>query len=278
MFQIAERIFNTPTVDPTLGSLQSAYPAYLLDSAYGVCCGVADATGTELQFGGVVTGRGNGAFSGEIAIARLWDPAVMDRLVALSNAYAARYDGNPYFEMLSIGESALPAWPGMSVPSLYQQVKRFYTAVATAWPHTMGRMVLNYTDTDSSMKAFIDLCLSLSNCVVGGPDPELPATGNITRAIQANEVFRGAECIGCTARDYRGVLAWVGEQEYLGFEDNWAQAPSALASYQKNVMQNSFMIWEALGARTPEVLAQINADNSVAIYACPQNFAGCSTN
>lgn len=278
MVQISERVFNTPAADPTVGYLVATYPAYLLTSAYGVCCGVLDATGTELQFGGVITGRGNGAFSGEIAIARLSDAAVMDRLIALSNAYAARYDGNPYFEMLSIGESAVPSWPGLSLPAMYDQIKRFYTAVATAWPHTMGRMVLNYTNSDPSMKDLIDACLSLSNCVVGGPDPELPATGNITRTIQANEIFRGAECSGCTPRDYRGVMAWVGEQQYLGLEDAWNQAPSAIAAYQKNTMRDSYMIWVGFSPRLSDILTQINADNSVAITACPKNFAGCNTN
>jgi hypothetical protein len=280
MVQLAERIFGSISSDPTAsGWLSAAYPAYILTSAYGGCCGARDPSGKELQFGGVVTAVANGtdAFNGEAAIARLWDPAVMDRLIALSNAYAARYDGDPYFEMLSIGESAVPAWPGFSPTSLWTQVKRFYTQMANAWPHTMGRMNLNYTDTDASMKDLIEVCLSLKNCVVGGPDPELPLP-NITRSITANEIFRGAACSGCIPRDYRGVLAWVGEQQYLGFEDNWHQDPSALAGYQNNTMRNSFMIWEALGPRWPEALAQINADNSVAIVSCPKNFAGCNTN
>jgi hypothetical protein len=278
MVQISERIFNTPSIDPSVAYLVGVYPAYLITSAYGVCCGVLDGTGTEMQFGGVITGRGGAALSGEIAIARLADPAVMDRLIALSNAYAARYDGNPYFEMLSIGESAVPNWPTLSLSGMYDQIKRFYTAVAAAWPHTMGRMVLNYTNSDPSMKDLIDTCFSLSNCVVGGPDPELPATGTILRGIQANEIFRGVSCSGCTPRDYRGVMAWVGEQQYLGLEDTWAQAPSAIASYQKNVMRNSFMIWVGFSPRVSDILAQINSDNSVGITACPQNFAGCNSN
>jgi hypothetical protein len=276
MVQIGERIFGTPSYTQSVSQLSASFPAYLLSSNYGVCCGVLDATGTELSFGGVVGSIANSDFYGEQAIARLWDPAVMDRLVALSTAYAARYDGNPYFEMVSIGESAVPPFPSFSAGGYYDQTKRFYTEFAKAWPHTMGRMNLNYVNGVSVMKDFFDLCVSLPNCVVGGPDPEIPLP-NITRQIQANEVFRGAECSGCAARDYRGVLAWVGEQQWLGLEDG-VKDTSLLTGYQKNTMHDSFMIWPDNSPRWPDVLAQINADNSVATVACPSNFVGCNTN
>ncbi len=277
MLHIEERIFGTASYTPTVASLSASYPAYLLSSNYGACCGVLDATGSELGFGGIVTATNGHDFYGEMAIARLWDSAVMDRLVALSKAYAARYDGNPYFEMLSIGESAVPPFPSAALAQLYAQLRRFYTEVANAWPHTMGRMLMNFTSTDSDMKNFIDLCLSLKNCVVGGPDPEIPLP-NITRQIQANEVFRGAECNGCVGTDYRGVVAWVGEQQWLGLEDTVKEDTSLLAGYQKGTMRNSFMIWPDNSPRWPDVLAQINADNSVGIVACPKNFVGCNTN
>jgi hypothetical protein len=275
MVQIAERIFGTPTYTQSVGQLSASFPAYLLTSNYGVCCGVLDATGTELSFGGVVGSTANSDFYGEQAIARLWDPAVMDRLIALSNAYAARYDGNPYFEMLSIGESAVPPFPSFWPTGYNTQVMRFHSSVAQAWPHTLNRMNLNFTLGDSTMKDFFELCLSLKNCVVGGPDPEIPLP-NITRQIQANEIFRGAQCSGCTARDYRGALAWVGEQEWLGLEYT-PEPTNLLTGYQKDTMHDSFMIWPDNSPRWPDVLAQINTDNSVATVSCPSNFVGCTT-
>jgi len=278
MVQIAERIFGGWDTTPTVDRLTSStYPAYIATNAYGTCCGVPDKTGKELEFGGVVTALAGADFSGQVAIARLWDPVVMDRLIALSKAYAARYDSDPHFEMVSLGESAVGAYPSLSSSDLYLQLKRFHAESAKAWPHTQFRMNLNFTVGDAPMKDLIDYCQSLKNCVVGGPDPELPLP-NITRPIQANRVFRGAECDGCTATDYRGSLAWVGEQELFGLDVSWQLAPSMLAAYQKETMNNSYMIWPNVSSRWPEVLQQINADDSVATLACPRNFGSCNTN
>ncbi len=278
MVQIAERIFGSWDTTPTVDRLASStYPAYLATSTFGTCCGVLDKTGSELQFGGVVTALAGKDFSGQFSIARLWDPVVMDRMIALSKAYAARYDNDPYFEMLSLGESAVGAYPSLSLSALYEQLKRFHAESAQAWPHTQSRMNLNFTAGDPSMRDLIDYCRSLKNCVVGGPDPELPLP-NITRPIQANRVFRGAECDGCALTDYRGSLAWVGEQQWFGLDVSWRLAPSMLAAYQRDTMRNSYMIWPNNSSRWSEVLAQINADHSVATLACPRNFGSCDTN
>jgi len=65
-------------------------------------------------------------------IARLWDPAVMDRLVALYAALAERYDGDPNVEGVVLGETSpgFNASPsGYSRATLATQLKRQVTAV-----------------------------------------------------------------------------------------------------------------------------------------------------
>src|SRR5690606_22896202 len=126
------------------------------------------------------------------SISRLWDPAGMDRVIALSEAYARRYDEHPNFEMLALSESTVGA-PSVSASAYYGQLKRWHTEAAKVWPHTVMRMQLNFTQGDAPMRDLIEHCSKLGNCAVGGPDPELPLP-DITRGIQANQIFRGDRC------------------------------------------------------------------------------------
>lgn len=272
MIHFRERDFGaTYDSTPTPSKLSRQYPLYLMTSEYGPCCSTKD---TEVQLGAIVASAANVSWTGSLrSISRLWDAAVMDRVIALSEAYARRYDQHPNFEMLSLSESSVGA-PSFSAGAYYSQLKRWHTEAAKVWPHTVMRMQLNFTQGDSPMRDLIEHCSKLGNCAVGGPDPELPLP-DITRGIQANQIFRGVRCNDCTAKDYRGAVAWVGEVQDLGVTVRWNEQPSEIQAYQAKTMNNSYMVWTP-NARYSEILKQINADPSVGTTKCPGNFSGCN--
>lgn len=272
MIHLKERDFGarySSVVSPS--KLTKQYPAYLMTSEYGPCC---SASGTQVNLGGVVASGADVAWTGNLrSISRTWDPAVMDRLIALSQAYARRYDEHPNFEMLSLGESTVGA-PSFDATGYYKQLKRWYSEAAKHWPHTVMRMTLNFVRGDSTMLDLIEHCSTLSNCAVGGPDPELPLP-DIERRIQANQVFRGVRCEDCVAKDFRGTVAWVGEVQDLGLTVRYNETPREVQTYQMKTMNNSYMVWNRNGVWS-EIVKQINADPSVASTDCPANFPACN--
>ena len=85
-----------------------------------------------------------GASTGMYAPAIYYQP-VMDRLIAMVQALAQHYDGEPYFEGLEIQENATVAQaaaqlgsvdPNYSDGNFLKQLERLLTAATTAFPHT----------------------------------------------------------------------------------------------------------------------------------------------
>jgi hypothetical protein len=183
-------------------------PAYLLQSGYGpvrssVSCD-SDAGGANL--GGAVIAGGNACLwtGGLNLMAKLWEPAVMDRLIALSRAYGARYDANPNFEMfLPTEESAIavPAALGYSHAAYVAQLRRLYTATRAAWPTTALRYKLNWLGNDALTAEVIAFMAELK-VVIGGPDV-IPGEN-----IQSNRVFTNQSG---GFRDFRGVVPFAAE-------------------------------------------------------------------
>jgi hypothetical protein len=275
--ELRERTYGTNSSAPTVAGLRTElFPAYIMTSQYGPCCGVQN--GNELGFGGIVGAAPSaGSIAGVSVMVRYWVPAVMDRLIAMSDAYAQRYDMHPYFEMLNlIGETSTPPFTGNSDNAFRTQVKRWYAEAAEAWPHTVTRIGVNYTHSndDPAMKDLLDHCASLPNCAVGGPDPEI----GLPYPIQAQRVYSGVQCNGCTSHDYRGgELAWVGEVQEHGLLNNVIQTPRAVSDYYSDVLKSSYEIWLDY-ARFSEVIAEIDSNPSMGSVACPRNFPSCNRN
>jgi hypothetical protein len=85
-----------------------------------------------------------GASTGMYAVAA-YNPAVMDRLIALVQALGKHLDGNPYFEAFDLQEDATIAQaatgmgstdPNYSDAAWSTQLQRFLTAATAAFPHT----------------------------------------------------------------------------------------------------------------------------------------------
>lgn len=223
-----------------------------------------------------------GSAGGLTLVARVWEPAVTDRLIALSRAYAARYDSNPLFEMLWVGETSL-AVPGQAFsPAAYvTQLKRFYAASRGAWSHTALRLTANWIGSDSDMADLIAYSAKLG-VTIGGPDVFPRDPGEI-EPIQANRVFNGTT----GGIDYRGVTPWVSEvqdPELSGRKGMFT--PDQLYTYATASMKPQYFIWlrNTWAGGAPQrwstgILPYIQSVNGATNTDCPRAYtAGCNSN
>lgn len=193
--------------------------------------------------------------------AMLWTAAGMDRMIALSAAYAARYDNSlttgcgagqalgcgAYFEMITpFEQSALAVvGNGYSNSAWDTQMRRYAAAARTHWAHTLVRMPHNYLGADSFMRASIE-AIKAPGIAFGGPDT-LP---DANRPITSNYMWRGCAsggaCTpGTTYSDLRGTYAWVAEVESpeLGGSYCTSCTLSSIQSYASTTMHNNYIIW-----------------------------------
>jgi hypothetical protein len=223
---VGERSFGTPPAAGT--SCEDAgdglLPSYLASYTGGGCAVALPGAAGSLS-----------------VTARFWDADVMDRLIALSQAYAQRYDGNPLFEMfIGNGETSVAAPPGSNFTNVAYtvQLKRWFDASEKAWPHTQLRLVANFGGNDAQMLDLIKYATANGGVIVGGPDPELPLP-DITRPVQANQIFRGEK----GGSDLRGIVPWLGEVQSMGLGTKYTLLPSDIFTYESNTMHASYMVW-----------------------------------
>lgn len=227
MLGVSERSFGTPPPAGTscADAASGLLPSYLASLSDGGCAIAAPGA------------------AGSLAVtARFWEQPVMDRLIALSQAYAQRYDRNPLFEMfVGNGETAVaaPAGSNFSTNAYRTQLKRWFDASEKVWLHTQLRLAANFFGSDAQMLDLMTYATASGGVIVGGPDPELPLP-NITRRTQANELFRDAAGGG---RDFRLTVPWVGEVQGAGLGFKITQLPSEIFNYESNTMHASYMIW-----------------------------------
>jgi hypothetical protein len=268
---VNERSFGTPPAAGT-GCADAAaglLPAYLATNSDGGCAIAAPGA------------------AGSLAVtARFWESNVMDRLIALSQAYAQRYDTNPLVEMfMGNGETsvAAPAGSGFNAATYYVQLKRWFDASEPAWPHTQLRLAANYGGSNAQMLDLMTYASANGGVIIGGPDPELPLP-NITRIIQTNQIFRAAVGGG---KDFRLTVPWVGEVQSMGLGDKYTQTPADIFNYQSNTMHASYMIWMRntwLGGpqqmwSTGELPFIQSVQGKIAGGSCPTIYQqGCNTN
>lgn len=199
------------------------YPRYVVDNGW------------------VITRPAGERWTGNLtSAARMWQPAVMDRLIALSRAFAARYDGHPRFEQFSLGETAIgvPERYGFSTEAWRAQLKRWFTESKRAWATTYLRLNATFISNDEAMRDLITHCARGGGVTVGGPNPESPVF-SITRFITADRVFRGDD--GGT--DLRGTIPWTGEVQAVNLGARFTQTPEEIFDYFSATMRANHMIW-----------------------------------
>ena len=255
------------------------FPAYIVnDSRYGV---------TGLNPG---TGR----------TARTWQAPTMDRLIAMSQAYGARYNSHPNFEMIGLGETSLQVTTdGFSSEANLAQTKRMIVAARQHWPNTAVRIMVNDGFSDAG---FIDLYNTCKTyyCALGGPDVW---PGDIT---QADRLFVGKNTSGQDVHeDLRDKLPWAVDVDWQSFNlvdghPRWTLRqlydapmigytptnPNGQGSFRMPSMKVKYMIWlvnESNGNQENQwSTAQLPFLRSVngAVYSntCPTSYPSCNSN
>jgi hypothetical protein len=102
---------------------------------------------------------------------RLWEPAVMDRLIALHQAIGRRYDDDPYFEGLATEETTLslsePFPAGYSHAALGRQYARLVRAARNAAPQSNFFLYTNWIGSASVMDDLMQALVE-SRAAAGG--------------------------------------------------------------------------------------------------------------
>jgi len=276
------------TIDKILARL-AKYDKYLMLSIQDRTFGASGSDHTRYFPAYIVNGSQYGITSTTVGLAaRVWQAPTNDRLIALSKAYAERYNDHPNFEMFTLAETSLnlsAGTDGFSNPALATQIKRLLDAASKQWPNTNLRVSSNWIGTDALMKDLVDYAAA-RNVALGGPDV-LPRED-----ISANRAFAGA--LGGT--DYRGKSTWVSEiqaPELSGKEGTWT--PSQLYSHALNgggasnavAQKPQYMIWymNTWAGSSPQFWATgilpfiRSVKGAVATTACPTMYKdGCNTN
>jgi hypothetical protein len=214
-------------------------------------------------------------------VARIWEPAVMDRLIALYQALAARYDADPLIEGISTSETAIgfsdayPAPATYSTGALLEQLERLIAASRIAWAHSNVFAETNFLGSNTQMEAFIVYCAN-HKAVIGGPDV-VPG-----RDLQSDQIMRGE--LGA-ARDYRGIVAIKAEVQTSSLGERWTFAPSVLYAQAYTTNRSNYILWDrndyyggADQRWTTGILPLIRSVKGQTVTACPASFqAKCKT-
>jgi hypothetical protein len=288
--------------DPGQGNTDE-YPPYILSSTYGACCGGQQTFAGQpyWQTGGVFypTSANSQAFIRSYL--NVASPAVMDNFVAMISAVAAHIDGMADVEMLTAFPETAFNVPIDSTAET-AQVLRIIQAAATAAPHTVTRIGLNYTAGDSLAQQIIVACKASPTCIMGGPDP---LTAAVIEGLQpagfdqGPAIYRGIQCAGCTAHDYRPEVGWLVETQadLIEYQPNIGNDPvygrtlpydcdetvAAIRADSASALNAHYHIWtqwvqcyDPSGAQTG-IIDSIDADDATN-STCPANFLSCNTN
>jgi hypothetical protein len=165
--------------------------------------------------------------------AKLYDPAVTARYVAMVAAYGARYDANPAFEMFrDATESANGLFSATQVAAMPAQYAAWVQAARKAFPTTSVSLSTNFLN-DASQLATLFASVLQPGVFIGGPDTK--AAGLNTSYVPGNGKFDsisnivfngyiGSDRTPATAIDYRGRLGWFAETQTP--EETWnTQSP-----------------------------------------------------
>jgi hypothetical protein len=212
-------------------------------------------------------------------VARLWEPVVMDRLLALYAELGRRYDSHPNVEGVVVAETS----PGFnSKPEGYTKaiwaaaLNRQIKQVREDWPSTN---VFMYTNSlVGFLQDMIELCYQ-NKVGIGGPDVLPPPH----EGILGDRILMGIE--PGAKRDYRGktpIGYEVQSPELCGKEG--CHSPEKLLDYSVDTLKATHVFWVRFGTTKDTatekyswqygILPAIRANKGRINSSCPENFGG----
>jgi len=259
-------------------SIYHIYPRYIVD-------------GGQYGYSKLVS-LTNGAYKGTTM--RMWQQATMDRAIAVSAAYGARYNNHPNFEMITmVGETSISVQDGVdgfSTSNYLSQIVRAIPAFRSHWPNTGIRIGANDMGPDSNLTALY-AAGAKAGIGFGGPDVW---PGDVT---QADRIFAGLDSnYNRTYTDYRNTIPWAVEAQYQSFMGRWtpAQLWGAMVNGYTGTddgktlpsLQTRYFIWyvneyagDAKDKWSTGTLPFIRSVNGQIPSACPTSYTGgCKTN
>jgi len=258
-FQIKDRCFH--------GCLDAASPAYLM---------------TDLKYNGGVSKM----YSGQKvkgSVVKLWEPAVVDRLIALNKALAVRYDRDAHFMGLYTEETAIglgkPKPLDYNSDAYLSQLKRLLVETKKVFPHTMFIMAMNFAPgAVSGLRPLAEKMVEIGGCGIGHPDtlPWRMEEGKLTPGYQIEMEFKGKVAIAPMVNT-----------------SDMKQTDTAEKVYQMaiNTLGANYIFWEPwfytdsrnkTGASKPdwwegEVLPLLEKYHGAAVSDCPSSFSSCGS-
>lgn len=235
-------------------------------------------------------------------IANFANAATVDRMIALSAAYAARYNEHPLFEGISfIQETASQAHltnAGYSLSTVSQQLIRLHRAASAHWTKTHVRLPQNYFGSDSQTRALIDGLKDLPNMAFGPPDT-YPEEWR-SRRFPGNYTYRGRNTSSGSANsswsDERGRHAWIAEIQSPDIGDQYGKVGStyvkfstgganSLIDWIHEPLRATHIIWTPNSWQVPSQNSWANqksfvdGGNATTEADCPAAWtSGCDTN
>ncbi|MGZ5567196.1 MAG: hypothetical protein ACXWKG_09300 [Limisphaerales bacterium] len=138
--------------------------------------------------------------------AKRWDPVVVARIIALSQALAKEFDNNPAFEGIAFQESALMLSPSTLnrngyTPEKYRDALiQILSAASRSFSQSQVFWYMNHLEQNSAYLADVAEALAPGKIVMGGPDI-LPYRKRLQPAYQLYDKFNGRLKLFCSAQD-----------------------------------------------------------------------------
>ena len=206
-------------------------------------------------------------------VARLWEPAVMHRLIALHEAIGRRYDGDARFEGLATEETTLalssPLPAGYSHAALAAQYQRLATAVRAAAPRSNFFLYTNFIGSPTIMDGIFQ-GLVVSRAGAGGSNV---VPGNKT---QGQQVWTGD--YGADYRLLLGISSSVETGELRDF------TPSQINDWAYNTLRVQHIFWvrntwmgDASRRWDTGILPYLRTNPPIRTR-CPDSYGVCATN
>lgn len=211
---------------------------------------------------------------------KLWNAKVRDRLAALFAAMGKRYNSHPYFEGITMNETALGnALPRMSdaqVSGWFDNLAILHQKIRVAFPNTVTFHYLNYP---RDQLAEVIGKFRQSDTGIGCPDVFLEDPG-----------VHHPTGIYSYYRKNNGVLPLMVQIEHANYlntrHDNTGYVPTMaqLHNFAKNELDVNYIFWTRLPQYKDKILEHLRykaqtADASGGLRSnCPSAFSSCNTN